>query len=205
MMIIDYFDPASVKRQLSRVNPSPDSIGSISHYLNFHSRYCDQVMEIWKELMLTSSMDQQVLLLYIVNDLVPISRRKTNCFQEWLIKNLPSIWNQIRNNLNLTILLKVQRLFDAWASRKLFPNEFIAELRTSSNENPFIFILQDVQKSMKSMPEEQKKEYINNMVSNCEDCCKELSTLRDQFGSPRQVSSMLMNIDQNALNQLLRK
>ena len=204
-MQLDYVDLDAVGRQLSKVNPSQDSIGAASHYLNFHTRYCDQVMDIWKQMMLQSKMDHQLLLLYVVNDLIPISRRKSNCFVDWCFKELPNIWNQIRHSLSLNILLKIQRLFDAWNQRKYFPAEFISLLRTSSNENPFIFILEDVQKSLKTMSDAEKKDYLYNLVNNAEECLKELKSMHNQFGSPRQVSKMLLNIDQNALNQLLKQ
>eukprot|EP00835_Amoeboradix_gromovi_P002048 NODE_107_length_19843_cov_0.502077.p10 type:complete len:206 gc:universal NODE_107_length_19843_cov_0.502077:3295-3912(+) len=199
----DYFDASCIRKQLSRINPSSDSIGSVSHYLNFHSRYCNDVMEIWKKLILNSKMEQQLLLLYVINDLVTISRRKSRCFQEWIMVNLPSIWNDIRNTFSLALLLKIQRLFDTWSKNKLFPKEFVNELLATSNLNPFVYIVQDAFKSLRSMNDEEKKEYLYDMVNNAEECCKELRKMQNQYGSPRQVSNMLLNIDQEALNKLL--
>eukprot|EP00834_Sanchytrium_tribonematis_P008983 NODE_1337_length_1277_cov_1.591681.p1 type:complete len:209 gc:universal NODE_1337_length_1277_cov_1.591681:1040-414(-) len=203
----DYLSPEKIRYHFGRLNASQDSISAISNYLNFHSRYSDQIMEIWKDYILESTVEQQLLLLYVLNDLIQVSRRKSSAYQNWCVENLVEVWNKIKDSLSLPILLKCQRLFDVWYQRRLFPLEFVTTLKASSKKNPFLFILQEVQAALKTKSALEKEEYLQTLVSYAEDCRSELKSLLQQNqvekGSPRQVSNMLKNLDPIDINKLL--
>ena len=204
-MSVDYLNPDAIKKQLIKVNSSPDSIGATGQYLNFHARYTDKVMAIWKECILTSQSDHQLLLMYVLNDLVQVSRRKSDCFIKWCLLHLTVIWEEIKHGLNLTLQLKMQRIFDVWIQRHMFPREFIDKIKTTSNQNPFIYIVRDVQKTLKSLPENEKKNYLKRIIEHSDECNTELKNLQYQIGSPTQVSHMLNAMDPSVLSRLIKK
>jgi regulator of Ty1 transposition protein 103 len=84
------------REKIKKLTNSQQSIESLSLWLLYHSKLYKNSAKIWEEEILRASPVQQLTLLYVCNDLLQNSRKKTqnfiNEFSDVLLRVFPKIY-----------------------------------------------------------------------------------------------------------------
>lgn len=137
------FSPEILNKKLDSLQETQDSIVTISQWVLFHHKHCQESAQLWSDYILgkCDSSSKRLSLLYLCNDVVQQARHKRK--SEFIIqfsKVLPNVLNNIYSTLDTTIRLKVDRLINVWEQRSVFQQSDIKEMRNavelSKNNKP---------------------------------------------------------------------
>ncbi|XP_020261111.1 regulation of nuclear pre-mRNA domain-containing protein 1A-like [Asparagus officinalis] len=84
--------------KLAKLNSSQQSIETLSHWCIFHRRNAKQVVETWERQFYSSPKDQRLYFLYLANDILQNSRRKSMEFVGEFWKVIPYALRDVIDN-----------------------------------------------------------------------------------------------------------
>lgn len=128
------FSPQIYRQKLEALQDTQESIVSISQWLLFHYRHCQELCDLWAEYTLSneSSMNpkKRLALFYLCNDVVQQARHKRRPqFTECFAKSLPAILHKVYPNMRNDLQSKVERLIAVWEQRSIFDKSDIEKMK----------------------------------------------------------------------------
>lgn len=114
------FNGQILTEKLTKLNPSQQSIETLSHWCIFHRKKARQVVEIWDRQFHCSPREQRLPFLYLANDILQNSRRKGFEFVGEFWNVLPDALNDVYKNGDEPGRKAVSRLVGIWEERKVF-------------------------------------------------------------------------------------
>ncbi|XP_047322093.1 regulation of nuclear pre-mRNA domain-containing protein 1A-like [Impatiens glandulifera] len=136
------FNTQILVEKLAKLNPSQQSIETLSHWCIFHMDKAKQVVETWDRQFHSSPHEQRLPLLYLANDILQNSRRKGSEFVGEFWKVLPGALRDVIKNGDEFGKNAVLRLINIWEDRKVFitrgqslKEEFLGRQSDNSNTN----------------------------------------------------------------------
>jgi len=153
------------KDKLLKLNGTLQSIQSTSLWIVFHVKNYKQMIALWKAEVLKSEPEKQVHLLFLCNDVVQNSKKKTStfvtAFAEVLLEVLQSIWKGLGDKNRRSI----SRIIDVWEQREIFSASYLQTLREIDQKDedvPLLHLHQLVYGS-------QQQQLLENVHSNSVD------------------------------------
>lgn len=153
------FTPDSFRTKLDKLLPTQESIETLSHWLLFHHRHADSVIDIWNQYILQStlSIDKKLTLLYVMNDVVQKSKRKGQGeFAEGFCLVLDKVLSDPIWNDNDAQRQHLMRLISVWEERQIFP-------KSELNRFKLLTSVQD-ERVESTKNEEQKHTLVPNAI-----------------------------------------
>ncbi|KAL2312671.1 RNA polymerase II transcription termination factor [Schizosaccharomyces pombe] len=126
--------PDTVSSKLATLNETQESITGIAHWVMFHKRYADEIVQIWLEALYESSSNKKLLLLYLLNEVVQQSRVKK--ISEYIDAVSPYVVNSVADayaSVPASIKTKIKYVFDVWCQRGIFSKEILLSLQERFN------------------------------------------------------------------------
>lgn len=150
------FSEASLLKKIQEVNNTQQSIQTLSLWLIHHRKYSKPIVQTWlQELLAAPKCDRKITFIYLANDILQNSRKKGSEFMKEFLNALPQAIENTSKVADTKSRFTLERIFNIWKDRKIYPDETIKKLKTTLHSQP---------KCDGDSPEENKT--TNGIVSN---------------------------------------
>lgn len=119
--------------KLTRMNSSQQSIQTLSHWIMYHRKRSVQSVQIWEKELYKTSADRKITFLYLANDIMQSSRKKSGEFIQEFSKIIkPAIIHIYREGDSQNSVLRV---LDVWQERQVLPKSFLDDIRRAFKQD----------------------------------------------------------------------
>ncbi|PVU93250.1 hypothetical protein BB559_003358 [Furculomyces boomerangus] len=122
------FSEKIFKDKLKTLNKTSETISRLSHWMIFYRKEAAKMVDVWHKELRAVPKDQKLVLLYLCNDVLQLSRKKGEEFHTAFITILPESLRHIIKS-DPTISYEVLRVLDVWSSRSVYPKEDIRNFK----------------------------------------------------------------------------
>ena len=123
------FTEDSFKGKLVKLSDSQQSIQTLSHWVQYHKKSCEESAAIWASECMRVPPARHLLFCYLANDIMQMSKRKGNEFVKsygtQLLTVLPFVFDRAKPEVQSKIL----RMLSIWEERRILAPPIISELR----------------------------------------------------------------------------
>ncbi|EEB05434.1 RNA polymerase II transcription termination factor [Schizosaccharomyces japonicus yFS275] len=129
--------PEAVEAKFASLNDTQDSITGIAHWVMFHKRYANEIVQIWLQTLHEASGNKKLLLLYLLNEVVQQSRVKKrteyiDAVAPFVVASVSSAYHSVPSATKT----KIKYVYDIWCQRNIFSKDILNEMNKSfSNAN----------------------------------------------------------------------
>ncbi|KAL1510838.1 hypothetical protein AB1Y20_007121 [Prymnesium parvum] len=123
------FKASSFRSKLSALSDSAQSIQTLSHWVCYHRKACQESALIWAEEALKAPADRHLLFMYLANDIMQNSRRKTLDFVKSYAAQLMDVFPKCHAVASEKVQGKLVRMLNIWEERRVLPSDQVNELR----------------------------------------------------------------------------
>ncbi|ORZ33136.1 hypothetical protein BCR44DRAFT_25186 [Catenaria anguillulae PL171] len=126
------FEPSLLVDKLAKLNESADSIHTLSKWIQHHHRFAREIAALWASYTANQApIDQYLALVYVANDVMQRTRKKSDLFSIEFAKHLPTIVPPIYAKLNSDLRAKLVRVVNILKERNCLPEKPYLQLRKS--------------------------------------------------------------------------
>jgi len=122
--------------KLKRLSNSQQSIQTLAHWIMFHRKSFKQSVHIWDREIRKVPPERKIIYLYLANDILQNSRKKSLDFVREFAKILPSTLAHIYKECDQQARNSTIRVLDIWDERHLYSQTFVDSLRKSMAGGP---------------------------------------------------------------------
>lgn len=123
------FTPESFTHKLAKLSESQQSIQTLSHWVQYHKKACNESAATWSTEALRASPSRQLLFIYLVNDIMQNSRRKGPEFVKAYGDRLTTVFPRVFSAASSPVQAKLLRMLNIWEERRVLSNDMLNELR----------------------------------------------------------------------------
>ena len=123
------FTAQSFVGKLSKLSESQQSIQTLSHWVQYHKKACDESASVWAAEALRAQPNRQLLFVYLANDVIQSSKRKGEEFVRAYSPQLVAVLPRVFAAASATVQAKMLRMVSIWEERRILPDEVLSELR----------------------------------------------------------------------------
>lgn len=114
--------------KLRKLVPSQEAIETLSHWMIHYKRFIPQVVYYWNYEMQKSHIFHQMTLLYLANDVIQNTRKKTGKFIAEFSNVLPERIEALYRKSTPKLREKINRMIGIWQERNIFSPSLMGEL-----------------------------------------------------------------------------
>lgn len=114
--------------KLRKLVPSQEAIETLSHWMIHFKRFIPQVVYYWNYEMKASHIFHQMTLLYLANDVIQNTRKKTGKFIAEFSNVLPERIDALYRKATPKLREKISRMIGIWQERNIFSSHLMDEL-----------------------------------------------------------------------------
>ncbi|KAG0613179.1 hypothetical protein M758_6G083000 [Ceratodon purpureus] len=114
------FTGATLAEKLNKLNPSQQSIETLSHWCIFHRKKAKEIVDTWASKFHAAPKEKRVPFLYLANDILQNSRRKGPEFVNAFWTVLPAVLRDVLDTGDETVRNSAYRLVNIWEERRVF-------------------------------------------------------------------------------------
>jgi len=156
------FSEATLIKKIQDVSNTQQSIQTLSLWLIHHRKNSKLIVQTWlKELLISNKCDRKITFIYLANDILQNSRKKGNEFMKEFLNLLPDAIENTSKMADSKTRFTLERIFNIWKDRKIYPDETIKKLKTILHSQPKVD--ENVNDSLEN---DQTKKTINNKTPN---------------------------------------
>eukprot|EP01116_Phalansterium_solitarium_P023689 TRINITY_DN8427_c0_g1_i2.p1 TRINITY_DN8427_c0_g1~~TRINITY_DN8427_c0_g1_i2.p1 ORF type:complete len:506 (+),score=111.64 TRINITY_DN8427_c0_g1_i2:109-1626(+) len=123
----------TVAERLSSLVNTQQAIETVSRWIIYHRKRHSQSVALWEKEFRKADKDQQLVFIYLANDIIQGSRKKGIEFVKEFSKILKSCLADLGRGCDEETLRKVNRVLSVWEDRQVYPSTFINDLRKALN------------------------------------------------------------------------
>jgi len=123
------FKEEEFSAKLNEVNKTQQSIETLSAYIIHHRKYSKKIVKLWKKQVLKDSLKDRLALIFLANDVIQNSRKKSSAFADDFKDVLPGAFHFTFVRCKDKEKKSLIRVLDIWGSRGVFPNDFIDSIK----------------------------------------------------------------------------
>lgn len=149
--------PEDVERtfvtKLRGMTNSQQSVQTTSLWVQFYQNKAKLLVTAWKTEIIKSSSKKKLTYMYLANDIIQTSRKKTMDFVKEFAIVLPQVIPEVWRTASEKDQERIKRILDIWEQRRVYSSSFIGNLRSCSKEtkkpkveNPLIKALENADK-----------------------------------------------------------
>ena len=133
------FSESSLLRKFSELNSTQQSVQTLSLWLIHHRKYSRTIVNIWlKELLTASKAERKLTFIYLANDMLQNSRKKGYEYLQEFSKPLSEAIENTAKYSDDKLRFTLERIFNIWKDRKIYPDEKIEEFKKVLHSTPSI-------------------------------------------------------------------
>eukprot|EP01080_Neovahlkampfia_damariscottae_P004803 gene4803-8389_t len=180
------------REKLKKLTNSQQSIESLSLWIIYHSKYYKSSVKIWKEEIEKVSQAQQLTLLYVCNDVIQNSRKKTQNFINEFSDILPNVLEKIYPNFKEK--KRINRIFDVWKERNVFQTGFISKLKSIGQpKEHYLIKYLNLNQNYNSVENFNKNEWENRSIEEIKKKINEEEMKKKKLTEENQVRENYIN------------
>ncbi|EPY49425.1 RNA polymerase II transcription termination factor [Schizosaccharomyces cryophilus OY26] len=127
--------PEIVSAKLVSLNETQESITGIAHWVIYHKRYANEIIQLWLESLREAPPNKKLLLLYLINEVVQQSRVKKitdliDAVAPFVVEAVPQAYASCPS----TIKTKIKYVYDVWCQRAIFSKKILTDLQNKFME-----------------------------------------------------------------------
>eukprot|EP01127_Copromyxa_protea_P002503 TRINITY_DN1239_c0_g1_i6.p1 TRINITY_DN1239_c0_g1~~TRINITY_DN1239_c0_g1_i6.p1 ORF type:complete len:1554 (-),score=340.11 TRINITY_DN1239_c0_g1_i6:73-4713(-) len=126
------YSEEDVRKKLQKLDSSIHSIQGLSQWIIYHRKRHVQSVDVWKSEFSAAVPDRKLVLFYLANDIVQVSRRRGPEFVDSFKAILSEVVDEFMNTSGDEIIAKVKRVLKIWEERQVFPAEFLRSIMKTS-------------------------------------------------------------------------
>jgi len=115
--------------KLNEVNNSQQSIETLSTYIIHHRKHSKKIVKLWKKQVLKDSLKDRLALIFLANDVIQNSRKKTSAFADDFKDVLPGAFHYTFVRCKDSEKKSLLRVLDIWRSRGVYPGDLIDSIK----------------------------------------------------------------------------
>uniref|UniRef100_T1JFR8 Regulation of nuclear pre-mRNA domain-containing protein 2 n=1 Tax=Strigamia maritima TaxID=126957 RepID=T1JFR8_STRMM len=120
---------ASLEKKLSAVTNTQESIQTLSLWCIHHRAHHKKIVDVWMKVLRKAKSSHRLALLYVANDVIQNSKRKSNSsFADSWANVLKDVMPLVRDE---KIISQVERILTVWEERNVYESEFVDNIRNA--------------------------------------------------------------------------
>jgi len=130
------FSEQDFVEKLKRLSNSQQSIQTLAHWIMFHRKAYKQSVHLWDKEIKKVPAERKLIYLYLANDILQNSRKKSLDFVREFAKVLPYTLAHIYKECDQQSRNAAIRVLDIWDERHVYSQTFVDSLRKSMSGGP---------------------------------------------------------------------
>ncbi|WBW72924.1 RNA polymerase II transcription termination factor-like protein [Schizosaccharomyces osmophilus] len=127
--------PEIVSAKLVTLNETQESITGIAHWVIYHKRYANEIIQLWLDSLREAPSNKKLLLLYLINEVVQQSRvKKITDLIDAVAPFVVEAVSQAYASVPSTIKTKIKYVYDVWCQRAIFSKKILSDLQNKFME-----------------------------------------------------------------------
>ena len=123
------FATHSFVSKLSKLSDSQQSIQTLSHWVQFHKKACNESAAVWAQEAGRATPARQLIFLYLANDIMQHSKRKGEEFVKAYGAQLVTVLPKIFAAATSAVQGKILRMLSIWEERRILESDVSSVLR----------------------------------------------------------------------------
>lgn len=133
------FSDATLLKKIQELNNTQQSVQTLSLWLIHHRKHSKTIVETWLQSLVSAEQcDRKINFIYLANDILQNSRKKGNEFLKEFLVALPDAIEDTSKMADSKTRFTLERIFNIWKDRKIYPDETIKKLKTVLHAQPKI-------------------------------------------------------------------
>ncbi|KAJ3236578.1 Regulation of nuclear pre-mRNA domain containing protein 1B [Chytriomyces hyalinus] len=124
------FNEETLVGKLGKLTDSQDSINLLSHWLIHHRSSATECVQVWASEFDKVSTSKRLAFLYLANDVLQVSRKKSDDYAKAFAKALPESLARFSSRASDDLNAKVRRILTIWEERAVYPRDFVEKLKS---------------------------------------------------------------------------
>lgn len=131
------FSDATLSKKIQELNNTQQSVQTLSLWLIHHRKHSKTIVQTWlRSLLAAKNCDRKINFIYLANDILQNSRKKGDEFLKEFLSALPEAINNTSLVADSKTRFTLERIFNIWKDRKIYPDETIKKLKTILHAQP---------------------------------------------------------------------
>jgi len=126
------FSDTALETKLTDLNPSQQSIQTLSLWLIHHRKHAKKIVATWKKLLVQVAQPRKLTFLYLANDVIQNSKKKGPEFSQEFEGVLPYAFHHVLKDADEKTRGSCIRLLNIWQERGVYDAGFIQAIIKSA-------------------------------------------------------------------------
>eukprot|EP00761_Pharyngomonas_kirbyi_P013524 gb/GECH01013553.1/.p1 GENE.gb/GECH01013553.1/~~gb/GECH01013553.1/.p1 ORF type:complete len:445 (+),score=135.58 gb/GECH01013553.1/:1-1335(+) len=195
--------------KLRNMTNSQQSVQTTSLWVQFYQNKAKQLVSTWKKEILKAPSKRKITYLYLANDIIQTSRKKTMDFVKEFSGALQAVLPDLWKSSSDKDKDRIKRILDIFEQRKVYSSSFISNLRsmvqgeTKKTNNPLVRAIEEADKVHEDNEKKDFKEKRDLVESESNAVVQEISRQENNLSSlPLDQLESLQNSFQNFLSDI---
>ena len=123
------FKEEDLSTKLADLSNTQQSIETLSAYIIHHRKHSKKIVKLWKKQVLRDTLKNRLALIFLANDVIQNSRKKTTAFAEDFRDVLPGAFHFTFVRCSDAEKKSLIRVLDIWRQRSVYPGDFIDSVK----------------------------------------------------------------------------
>ena len=123
------FKEEDLSSKLADLSNTQQSIETLSAYIIHHRKHSKKIVKLWKKQVLRDTLKNRLALVFLANDVIQNSRKKTSAFADDFRDVLPGAFHFTFVRCSDAEKKSLIRVLDIWRQRSVYPGDFIDSVK----------------------------------------------------------------------------
>jgi len=129
------FSETALETKLTDLNPSQQSIQTLSLWLIHHRKHAKKIVLTWKKLLVQMAQPKKLTFLYLANDVIQNSKKKGPEFSQEFEGVLPYAFHHVLKDADEKTRGSCTRLLNIWQERGVYDSGFIQAIKQTKESS----------------------------------------------------------------------
>jgi len=129
------FSETALETKLTDLNPSQQSIQTLSLWLIHHRKHAKKIVMTWKKLLVQMAQPKKLTFLYLANDVIQNSKKKGPEFSQEFEGVLPYAFHHVLKDADEKTRGSCMRLLTIWQERGVYDAGFIQAIKQTKSKD----------------------------------------------------------------------
>uniref|UniRef100_H2YGX8 CID domain-containing protein n=1 Tax=Ciona savignyi TaxID=51511 RepID=H2YGX8_CIOSA len=128
------FSENALTKKLGELNQSQQSIQTLSLWVIHHRKHARTIVQVWQTELIKAKTDKKLTFLYLANDVIQNSRRKSSEFTKAFGGVLITAFTHVAKHADGKTKSAIERMLNIWVERNIYEADYIKQISQSVNK-----------------------------------------------------------------------
>ncbi|XP_078485048.1 regulation of nuclear pre-mRNA domain-containing protein 1B-like [Ciona intestinalis] len=176
------FSESALTKKLGELNNSQQSIQTLSLWVIHHRKHARTIVQVWQTELIKAKIDKKLTFLYLANDVIQNSRKKSTEFTKAFGGVLITAFTHVAKHADGKTKSAIERMLSIWVERSVYEADYIKQISQSvnkvlktKNSKDLVVVGEKAKENAKIRPEEKdfepllKKSRLDELIHQTED------------------------------------